>query len=142
MSLENGAALQAFLRVVNDFTKQNEEHHRFAAEVGMLQRTLVQLEEVCRRHTAYWQDEPLSAASRSFPLLLCFGDVAVAWRLLDMAAIAARALSAGSTDKDFYLGKILAATYVAKELLPQTRARLGAIMEGAREIIEAANEQF
>jgi len=142
MTMENGAALQAFLQAVNDFTKQNEKHRRFTTEVLMLQRTLGQMEEVCRRHTAYWQDEPLSAASRSFPLLLCFGDVVLIWRLLDMAVIAERALTTGTTDKNFYLGKILAATYVAKELLPQTQARLGAIMEGAHEIIEATEEQF
>ncbi|WP_435200620.1 acyl-CoA dehydrogenase [Janibacter sp. GS2] len=57
-------------------------------------------------------------------LLLGAGDLVIGWLLLRQAAIATEALEAGASakDTDFYTGKIAAASFFAKNVLP----RLGA----------------
>ncbi len=63
-------------------------------------------EELGRR----MQSDPLQWASYTYPALISFGEVTMAWRLLDMAAVAAKAMENGRKS-DFYRGKVLQATY-------------------------------
>lgn len=57
-------------------------------------------------------------------LLLGAGDLVLGWLLLRQAAIATEALEAGASgkDKDFYTGKIAAASFFAKNVLPRLAA--------------------
>ena len=58
------------------------------------------------------------------PFLMAFGDLVIAWRLQENAAIAHRMLGNGAADRDveFYRGKIAASRFFAKHLLPQVAA--------------------
>ena len=66
-------------------------------------------------------------------LLLAAGDLVVGWLLLRQAAVATEALEAGAEgkDKDFYTGKIAAASFFAKNVLP--------LLAGERAIAEATD---
>lgn len=66
-------------------------------------------------------------------LLLGAGDLVVGWLLLRQAAVATEALEAGAQgkDKDFYTGKIAAASFFAKNVLP--------LLAGERAIAEATD---
>ena len=57
-------------------------------------------------------------------LLLSAGDLIVGWLLLRQAAIAQAALDAGAAgrDADFYRGKVAAASFYAKNVLPKLAA--------------------
>ncbi len=57
-------------------------------------------------------------------LLLAAGDLVVGWLLLRQAEVAQRALDAGASgkDADFYTGKIAAASFYAKNVLPRLTA--------------------
>ncbi len=57
-------------------------------------------------------------------LLLAAGDLVVGWLLLRQAAVALDALAAGATgkDKDFYEGKVAAAQFYARQVLPRLSA--------------------
>ncbi len=57
-------------------------------------------------------------------LLLAAGDLVVGWLLLRQAAVAQDALDAGAsgTDKDFYTGKVAAAQFYARTVLPKLAA--------------------
>lgn len=59
-------------------------------------------------------------------LLLAAGDVVVGWLLLRQAEVAQAALDAGATgkDADFYAGKVAAASFYARTVLPRVRADL------------------
>lgn len=142
LTMKNGAALQAFVKEVKSFIDDNRNQAKFRKEIQGLDQTLNQIKKVSLKLSAKWRTDPLQPASHSFPLLLCFGDVMLVWRLLDMAVIADKALSDGSSDKNFYIGKIKAATYLARELLPQTQARLNTRLSESREILEIENSQF
>ena len=66
-------------------------------------------------------------------LLLGAGDLVVGWLLLRQAAVATEALEAGAEgkDKDFYTGKVAAASFFAKNVLP--------LLAGERAIAEATD---
>jgi hypothetical protein len=57
-------------------------------------------------------------------LLLSAGDLVVGWLLLRQAEVAQRALDGGATgkDADFYRGKVAAASFYAKNVLPRLAA--------------------
>ncbi|GAA1404906.1 acyl-CoA dehydrogenase [Kitasatospora putterlickiae] len=77
-------------------------------------------------------------------LLMVSGDVVVGWLLLRQAAVALAKLEAGASEKDvpFYQGKVAAARFFAKNVLP-TVAPQRLIAEGVdNEIMELAEEAF
>ena len=57
-------------------------------------------------------------------LLLSAGDLVVGWLLLRQAEVAQKALDGGATgkDADFYTGKVAAASFYAKNVLPRLAA--------------------
>ena len=57
-------------------------------------------------------------------LLLAAGDLVVGWLLLRQAEVAQRALDGGATGKDldFYTGKVAAASFYARNVLPKLTA--------------------
>ena len=59
-------------------------------------------------------------------LLLAAGDLVVGWLLLRQAEVAQAALDAGASgkDQDFYTGKVAAASFFAKTVLPQLRSQM------------------
>ncbi|WP_190820058.1 acyl-CoA dehydrogenase [Saccharopolyspora pogona] len=68
--------------------------------------------------------------------LLSMGDLLVGWLLLRQAEVALAALDAGASAKDqpFYQGKVAAARFFAKNVLPE--------LTGRRKIIEAADNSL
>ena len=96
---------------------------RFKAECALLQAALSDVQAMTGTLTTY-----LLAAERnptelykiglvSVAYLHAIGDLLVAWRLLVQADIAAAALDAGADDS-FYRGKLAAASFFAKTILP------------------------
>lgn len=85
--------------------------------------------------------DPLQWASYTFPALMCFGDVTMAWRLLDLAIIAHQLIHEGGSNA-FYTGKITQASYFVGTMLPLTVARLDTCIRSGREVVEIPNEAF
>jgi alkylation response protein AidB-like acyl-CoA dehydrogenase len=100
---------------------------RFKAECALLQGALSDVQAMTGTLTTY-----LLAAERnptelykiglvSVAYLHAIGDLLVAWRLLVQADIAAAALDGGADDS-FYRGKLAAASFFAKTILPAISA--------------------
>jgi len=87
------------------------------------------------------KSDPLQWASNTYPALTAFGEVTMVWRLLDMAIIAARASEKGRKN-NFYLGKIMQATYFTDVTLPHTLATMNKALREGREVIEMPNGAF
>ena len=66
-------------------------------------------------------------------LLLASGDVVIGWLLLRQAAVAQAKLAAGASDKDvpFYQGKIAAASFFTRTILP--------LVHGQRLLVEGVD---
>jgi hypothetical protein len=147
MRMKGGKASQAFSHELDAFIEKNEGPEIFSKEMDLLRETIFRLKNVSRVMTQKMGMDPLQAASYSHPLLRCYGDVILCWRLLDMGMIAAKKISntefsTGNAKRLFYEGKVIQATYLTNILLPQTLARLGTCIREGREIAEISEGSF
>ena len=142
MTMKGGAALKCFVDEIQTFTRQHTNHEKLSQEMKKLETTLLQLQDVSLWLASKYAVSPEKAAGHAFPLLLCCGDVMLAWRLLDMAVIAYDAMPNKGKKRNFYQGKIAAATYFIRETLPQTRARLSTCLGENNELLEMDVNDF
>jgi hypothetical protein len=77
----------------------------------------------------------------SVAYLHAVGDTLIAWRLLVQADIAAAALDAGADDS-FYRGKLAAATFFAKTILPAISATRAVVENVDIDLMELADDAF
>ncbi|MFC3492740.1 acyl-CoA dehydrogenase [Glycomyces rhizosphaerae] len=132
---DNGESLMV---VAGEIMESTQDGHAELEEVrGRVLRALgdVQgiLEALQPALMAAMGDEPrelYKAGLHSRRLLLAVGDLMVGWLLLRQAEIAQNNLDAGADD-DFYRGKVAAAKFFSKEVLPRLTAD--------RKVVEAAD---
>jgi len=135
MRINDGAPFKAFLKEIRGFFEENRNRPILDDAIGDLSETVDALAKVAADMSVMMQDDPLQWASCTYPALLCFGEVTICWRLLHMAVAAQEKMEADQQN-DFYLGKIMQATYHAGVTLPMTRARLKTIYRNGREVVE------
>jgi alkylation response protein AidB-like acyl-CoA dehydrogenase len=141
MRINDGAVFQAFRSEIEKFIHKNASHPRLATQVQDLGRTFTELTGVAEELGRRMQSDPLQWASYTYAALLSFGEVVMAWRLLDMAAVADRAMESGKKN-DFYHGKVLQATYFVDVTLPHTMASLSTCLREGREVIDMPDKGF
>ena len=141
MRINEGAPFKAYMTELEGFCKKNEKHPALGSEIQLLSKAALRLGEVAKKMAAQSKSDPLQWASYTYPALMCFGDVTMVWRLLDIALIAQRAIDEGKKN-EYYKGKVLQATYYTGVTLPLTMARLDTCLRGGREIVEMPEEAF
>jgi hypothetical protein len=77
-------------------------------------------------------------------LLLAAGDLVVGWLLLRQAEVAQRALDGGAqgADADFYTGKVAAARFYAKNVLPKLSAERAMAEAVDNELMDVPESAF
>jgi hypothetical protein len=77
-------------------------------------------------------------------ILLALGDVVLAWLLLRQAEVALKALSAevSPADKSFYEGKIAAARFFVREVLPRVGADRRIIENATLDLMDLSEDVF
>jgi hypothetical protein len=80
----------------------------------------------------------------SVRLLMSIGDLLIGWRLLVGATVAQEALDGSPSpgDRPFYEGKIAAASFFAKTVLPKLSARRAIVDSADNELMELAEAAF
>lgn len=141
MRINDGAPCRAYMRELAGFCSRHLEHPTVGAAVRRLAGVIRRMAEVTSEMTEQMTGDPLQWASRTYPALLCFGDVTAAWRLLDMAVRAQGRMDEGKRD-DFHLAKVMQANYFAGVTLPLTFARLDTCVDGGREVVEMPDGGF
>lgn len=141
MRISGGAPFKAFMAELEKFCQESVDHPNLGKEVGSLKKVAKRLSEVALEMSETMKSDPLQWASYSYPALLCFGDVTMAWRLLDMAFIAQQAMDE-DRENDFYMGKVMQATYFTGVTLTLTIARLDTCIRRGREIAEMPEPAF
>jgi alkylation response protein AidB-like acyl-CoA dehydrogenase len=147
---DGGQALTALNEQIQKFLGSEEGGDALAAERKLLATAAGDLEAIIGKLLAdlssVEQDvkNMYKVGLNTTRLLMVSGDVVVGWLLLRQAAVALAKLEAGASEKDvpFYQGKVAAARFFAKNILP-TVAPQRAIAEGIdNEIMELAEEAF
>ncbi len=141
MRINDGAPFKAFMKEIKGFCERNEAETFLGPRVRELHRVVDRLGEVALEISAMMKSDPLQWASRTYQALLCFSEVTMVWRLLDMALVARRAIDEGRKT-DFYVGKVMQASYYQDVTFPQTLARLETCLRPGREVIDIPLEAF
>ncbi len=141
MTIAGGAPFRAFTQEIETFCKRNRSHPTLGKNIQGLEsafnavfRTVLEMNELRKTDPVHW-------GANTYPALLCFGELVMAWRLLDMAVIAEKLTGTPPKNK-FYMGKILQATYFADITLPHTQARICSCLRKGREIAEMPEGAF
>jgi alkylation response protein AidB-like acyl-CoA dehydrogenase len=141
MRINEGAPFKAFMVELEGFCRKNVNHPILGKEIWILSDVAKRLGEVATKMSEQAKSDPLQWASYTYPALLCFGDVTAAWRLLDMAVNAQRAIDEGRKS-DFYVGKVMQATYFTNVTLPLTMARSETCLRKGREVVDMPEKAF
>ncbi|MBA4394480.1 MAG: acyl-CoA dehydrogenase, partial [Desulfobacca sp.] len=141
MRINQGAPFQAFMSELNNFCLKNGEDRLFGKIIRDLSEGAQKLKMVAEELSRMSQSDPLQWASNTYPALLCFGEVTVAWRLLDLGLIAQQQLER-NPQNNFFIGKVLQATYWTEITLPLTLDRLKTCLRKGREVVEIPEEAF
>ena len=141
MRLNGGALFNSYLAEIQTFCRKHAGQPRLGPEIRVLSEAVDRLETMARTLSEKMKSDPLQWASYTYPALLCFGDITMVWRLLDLAVIAQEQIEAGSAN-DFLSGKVLQATFFAGTTLPLTLARMETCLRSRREVVEMPEEGF
>ena len=141
MRIHDGAPYLAFRTEFRKFLEQHKDHPQLGPKVKDLSAVFERLDRMAREFKEKMTSDPLQWASKTYPALLAFSEATMAWRLLDMAIIASGAMESGKKN-DFYLGKVLQATYFADVTLPHTLATIDTCLQAGREVVDMPLKGF
>jgi alkylation response protein AidB-like acyl-CoA dehydrogenase len=127
---DQGTALQHVVRQIQLFLGSDSARPKLADARTLLATALTDLQAMVTAMTAYLVSSQRNARElyrvglESVPFLLAVGDLLIGWLLLNQGEIALTALDGDPTDRDriFYNGKVAAAEFFAKNVLPRLSA--------------------
>jgi alkylation response protein AidB-like acyl-CoA dehydrogenase len=140
--INDGACFRAFRQEIEQFCYDNCLNEQIGDRVRALEGVVGRLWEASKELLARQQSDPLLWAASTYPALLAFGDVTMAWRLLDMARIAIPPADKKGKKYDFYRGKLIQATYFVDTTLPHTLATIETCLRTGREVIDIPDNAF
>ena len=146
---DKGQALAYVAGEIEQFISNESGNGRLKTERALLATALADVQGMAATLTGYLMAAQESPASiykvglGSVRFLLAVGDLVLGWLLLKQAAVAIEKLDAGATgdDKSYYDGKIGAASFFAKNMLPMltsTKQVIDTIDNEVMELDEAA----
>ena len=94
------------------------------------------LREATASVLAYYTATPDRAFAVAVPFLKLTGTVMGGWLMARAAAVAARELAAGNSDREFMQAKLATARFYAEHMLPQAQSLLAVVKGGAGAVIE------
>src|SRR5690554_4321489 len=140
--MTQGEALKGFTKIVHKFCKTNETNDAIQEFVKPLAELNKEWGEITMKvgMAAMKDREEVGAASVDY-LMYC-GYACLAYFWADMARVAAEKLAAGTEEKAFYKAKIQTARFYFARLLPRTRTHVAAMLSGADNLMDMAEEDF
>ena len=137
-----------FLKEIGDFVTEHSARPGLGAELGALGEAATTLQRGAEALMGFFMGGKLDQVTLvASPFLETLSEVAVAHVLLEAAVVAEGRLrreedDLAHEDVDFYRGKVLAAKYFASYVLPQTQARVNAIIAGDRSPLDMPDGGF
>jgi alkylation response protein AidB-like acyl-CoA dehydrogenase len=139
---DQGRALTALMTGIQEFAKSEDGDGALAAERDLLAVALEDVQGIVGTMvgflTAAQQDERslYKVGQNTGRLLYALGDLVVGWLLLRQAEVAQAALRAGPQVRDeaFYTGKVAAARFFARQVLP--------LLSAQRAVAEATDNEL
>ncbi len=140
--MTQGEALKGFTKIVHKFCQANEANEavkEFVAPLAQLNRSESDL--TMKVGMAAMKDrEEVGAASVDY--LMYSGYACLALLLGRHGALGRRELAAGTGEEAFCKAKLQTARFYFQRILPRTRAHVAAMLSGANNLMEMAEEDF
>jgi alkylation response protein AidB-like acyl-CoA dehydrogenase len=147
---DHGKALQHLVAQIEAFIESDDARPELAVARERLTTALDDLQAWVNTMTGFLVDAQQSARElyrvglESVPFLLAVGDLLIGWLLLRHAEIALSALDRdpGAADRAFYNGKVAAANFFVKNMLPRLTADRGIAANVDLAIMDLREEAF
>jgi alkylation response protein AidB-like acyl-CoA dehydrogenase len=147
---DHGKALQHLVAQIEAFIESDDARPELADARKQLTTSLDDLQAWVNTMTGYLIDSQQSARElyrvglESVPFLLAVGDLLIGWLLLRQAEIALAALDRDPTaaDRSFYNGKVAAANFFVKNVLPRLTADRGIAANVDLAVMDLREEAF
>ena len=141
LRMNEGKVIRDLLDEINEFTENLDQHgEEFATIRSNLTDSLNAVEEATAWLTEKGTEDPIQAISGATPYLRMLGQLVGGWFLARLAIGAKNNESIG--DPDFRNTKMTVAKFYAEQLLPLTRAQLGAVTAGSSDLFAVPEELF
>ena len=140
--MTQGESLKAFTKVVHKFCKANEENEAIKEFVAPLADINKEWGDITMKvgMAAMKDREEVGAAAVDYCMYSGYACLAYFWA--DMARVAAEQLAAGTSEEAFYKAKLQTARFYFDRILPRTRAHVAAMLSGADNLMDMAEEDF
>ncbi len=140
--MTQGESLKAFTKVVHKFCKANEENEAIKEFVAPLAEINKEWGEITMKigMAAMKDREEVGAAAVDYCMYSGYACLAYFWA--DMARVAAEKLAEGTSEEAFYKAKLQTARFYFARILPRTRAHVAAMLSGADNLMDMAQEDF
>lgn len=147
---DNGKALMAVAGEIQEFIAAEGGNGQLKEERQALGRALGEIQSILGTLTG-WLGEAQGGETRALykvglssrRFLLAIGDLVVGWLLQRQADVALTALAGDAgTDRDFYTGKVAAARFFAREVLPRIGADRRIIENVDLSVMDLPEEAF
>ncbi|MBS9375320.1 acyl-CoA dehydrogenase [Rhodococcus sp. B50] len=147
---DRGVALAHVAGEIKKFVERDDADQRLKKERTLLATALGETQTMVAtltQHLMGAQEQPTElykVGLGSVRFLEAFGDLMIGWLLLEHAEIALGALDAGTdaADKAFYEGKVAAASFFAKNVLPELSVARQIITDVDLDIMELDEAAF
>jgi len=139
-----GKGTQEFLGDIAKFVAAHKGHAELGAAVAELEKAHEAVASTAMQFLGWFQGGEMErvplVANRFLEMM---SELAVGWQLLEGASIAAAKLGAASEkDKSFYKGKIAAAVFYARNVLPSVPSTAKIIASGDRSALDIPADGF
>ncbi len=140
--MTQGGALKNFTKIVHKFCQANEGNEAIKGLVAPLAKLNQEWGDITTKvgMAAMKDREEVGAASVDY-LMYC-GYACLAYFWADMARLAAEKIAAGAEDEAFYKAKLQTANFYFARILPRTRTHVDAMLSGANNLMDMAEEDF
>jgi alkylation response protein AidB-like acyl-CoA dehydrogenase len=148
LGARGGENFADFLKEVDDFVREHAARPGLGTELTALSEAAATLQRGAGALMGFFMGGKLDQVTLvASPFLESLSEVAVAHVLLEAAVVAESRLrreedDLAHEDVEFYRGKVLAAKYYASYVLPQTLARVNAIIAGDRSPLDMPDGGF
>jgi alkylation response protein AidB-like acyl-CoA dehydrogenase len=143
---DGGVAVRAVAGEIRSFVESEGGNGRLKEERVALGRALSDVRAMLDTLTGFaGQGKVYEIGLSSRRLLLALGDLLVGWLLQRQAEVALAALTSdgvSDADRDFYQGKVAAARFFAREILPRLAADRAVIAATTAELMEVPEPAF
>jgi hypothetical protein len=147
---DEGAALSTLLGRVQEVAKGDAGNGALARERALLGTALEDVQGMVTAMVGFLlsaQDDVRQVyrvGLNTTRLLLSLGDVVVGWLLVRQAEVSLAALDRGPEERDraFYEGKVAAARFFTRTVLPELSVRRQIVQDTELELMDLAEESF